>query len=110
MPESNTHEEALARDAQGRPVGTLVNASHGAVLGFSMGLVYYDNLEYLAPGVHDDQEGFYILAGTGMAQVGETEFPIRLGSSFLAPKGVPHRIKRNAESVPVKVLYAHGAV
>ena len=104
------HEDALPRDAQGRPAGRLIGPEQGAVRGFSIGLGFYDNHDYLAPGVHDDQEGFYVLAGTGTAQVGGAEFTIRPGAAFLAPAGVPHRMKRDRGSVPLRVLYAHGAV
>ena len=105
-----THEETLERDSKGRPAGRLIGAEHGAECGFCIGVSYYDGEDYLAPGVHDDQEGFYVLEGTGTADIGGTEFPIRKGSSFLAPKGVPHRIKRDRASGPIKVLWTHGAV
>lgn len=105
-----THEEALTRDNRGRPAGLLIGAAHGAECGYCMGITYYDGEDYLAPGIHDDQEGFYVLEGTGTADLGGTEFQIRPGSAFLAAKGVPHRIKRDHASGPVKVLWTHGAV
>ena len=38
------------------------------------------------------------------------EFEIRPGSAFIAYKGVPHLIKRDPGSVPVKVIWCHGAL
>ena len=106
----HTHEEAMTRDAKGRPAGRLIGDAQGAECGFCMGISYYDGEDYLAPGVHEDQEGFYVLAGTGTADIGGTEFAIRPGSAFLAAKGIPHRIKRDRASGPIKVLWTHGAV
>jgi hypothetical protein len=57
----DVHEEELPRDDRGRPAGRLIGEAHGAECGFCMGLSYYDGEDYLAPGVHDDQEGFYVL-------------------------------------------------
>ena len=105
-----THEETLEVDGRGHRAGLLIGDAQGAECGFCMGISYYDGEEYLAPGVHDDQEGFYVLEGTGTADVGGTEFRIRKGSSFLAGKGVPHRIRRDHTSGPIKVLWTHGAV
>ena len=104
------HEEALPRDEHSRPAGTLVGEANGAVRGFCLGISYYDSVDYNPPGIHDDQEGFYILEGHGVAKVGTAEFAIQPGSSFIAPKGVPHCMKRAPGSEPIKVLYAHGAV
>lgn len=106
-----THEDRLAMDPiTGRGAGMLIDAAQGAVKGFCMGLAYYPLNTYREPGVHDDQEGFYVLEGTGMAKVGEQEFRIRPGAAFIAAAGVPHTMKRDPDSVPIKVLWAHGAV
>ncbi|MFH1378475.1 MAG: cupin domain-containing protein [Planctomycetota bacterium] len=89
---------------------TLIDATHGALKGFCMGISFYEGTDYGTPGVHADQEGFYVLEGTGTAKVGESEFRIAPGSSFLACAGVPHTIKCDSPDEPVKVLWAHGAV
>jgi len=103
-------EEVLELQANGLPGGLLVGERQGARRGFCMGIAYYEKEEYSTPGVHEDQEGFYVLEGRGMAKVGEEEFPVRPGTAFLADAGVPHSIKRAPGSGPVKVLWAHGAV
>ncbi|MCE9613599.1 MAG: cupin domain-containing protein [Lentisphaerae bacterium] len=106
-----THEDHLPADpSTGRRAGMLIDATQGAVNGYCMGTAYYDGTTYREPGVHDDQEGFYVLEGTGTAKVGGGEFRIRPGSAFIAAKGVPHTMKRDPESGPIKVLWSHGAV
>jgi mannose-6-phosphate isomerase-like protein (cupin superfamily) len=104
------HESDLKKDVAGRPAGVLINRDNGAVKGFCLGISYYDKTEYGEPGIHDDQEGFYILAGAGTARVGDEEFPVEPGSSFIAARDVPHMMKRNNTSEPLKVLWMHGAV
>ena len=90
--------------------GRLIGPEHGAVNGFCMGVSYYEDAEYREPGVHEDQEGFYVLEGQGTARVGNEEFPVAPGTAFIAARGVPHTMKRDEESGPIKVLWAHGAV
>ena len=104
------HESDLPANGQKLVGGRLIGEAQGCVKGFCMGVSYYERDEYGTPGVHDDQEGFYVLAGTGMAKIGDAEFAIRPGSAFVAGKGVPHTMKRNADSGPIKVLWSHGAV
>jgi len=100
-------DEAL----KGKPAGgLLIGPEHGATRGFCMGVAIYDNEEYGAPGVHEDQEGFYVLSGRGAAKVGDEEFPLRPGVAFIAQKRVPHSVKKSAGSKPVKLLWSHGAV
>jgi quercetin dioxygenase-like cupin family protein len=107
----DTHEHELALDAAtNRRAGMLIDAKQGAVKGFCMGTAYYDQTAYREPGVHDDQEGFYVLEGTGTARVGDQEFRISPGSAFIAAAGVPHTMKRDLHSAPIKVLWSHGAV
>jgi mannose-6-phosphate isomerase-like protein (cupin superfamily) len=105
------HEQELAINPQtGLRGGLLIDASHGAIKGFCMGITYYTATDYGTPGVHDDQEGFYIIEGSGTAKVGSQEFRITPGSSFIAAKGVPHTMKKDPASPPVKALWCHGAV
>lgn len=89
---------------------TLVDESNGAKNGFSIGISYYHSNEYGTPGVHDDQEGFYVLEGSGVAKVGEEEFKVAPGVAFIATRGVPHTIKKDTNQKYVKILWSHGAV
>jgi mannose-6-phosphate isomerase-like protein (cupin superfamily) len=105
------HENECSLDDNGVQKSTqLVGPGHGAVNGYSVGVAYYYQDQYGDPGIHEDQEGFYVVAGEGMARVGDDEFPVSPGSAFIAAKGVPHAIKRNPDSEPVKVIWSHGAV
>ena len=89
--------------------GELINAAHGAKNGFSMGLSFYNKDDYGDPGVHDDQEAFFVLEGSGYAKVGTDEFEIKPGNSFIALAGEKHSIKKNPACAYVKVLWCHGA-
>jgi len=88
----------------------LITAENGAVNNFLLGVTEYTSEEYQTIGVHDFQEGFYIVAGEGIAKIGEEEFNIRPGSSFIAARGVPHSLKKSPNSEPVKLVWVHGAV
>ena len=83
---------------------------NGCVAGCRAGVTYYQNTEYKKPGIHDDQEGFIVLKGSGMALIGDEEFAIEEGTAFIAPKGTPHTIKSNSNDEPVLVFWFHSAV
>ena len=105
------HEESVEMYQDGTVAGAeLIGQANGATNGFCVGIGIYYLDTYLEPGVHEDQEGFYVVTGTGTAKVGSAEFAIRPGSAFIAQKGVPHCIKRSPDSGPVKVVWSHGAV
>lgn len=88
----------------------LLKSENGCVAGCCSGITVYTEAEYLAPGVHEDQEGFFVLEGTGWAKVGEEEVRIEPEMSFMAPAGVEHSVKKDRDSVPVKVLWFHAAI
>lgn len=98
------HENETHRSAE------LIGRKNGARNGFCLGISVYYAEEYGECGVHKDQEGFYVLEGTGKAKIGNLEFDISPGISFLVQAHVPHTIKKNSGSVPIKLMYAHGAV
>ena len=97
-------------DHEGYSSEDLIGVGQGAVNGYKIGVTEYTTEEFLTPGIHDDQEGFYVIEGEGVAMVGEEEFPIHPGSAFIAPRGVPHAVKKNKDSGPVKLVWSHGAV
>lgn len=80
---------------------------NGCRAGCRTGLLYYRQTEYIQGGVHDDQEGFFVLEGNGWAKMGEREFPIAPGSSFIAPAGMWHYIRRNQNCPYVKLFFFH---
>ncbi len=56
------------------------------------------NDDYLLPyGVHEDNEGFFVVAGTGKMMIGDEEFFLKPGVAMLAPAGVPHAIAKTSQ-------------
>lgn len=107
----HVHKDDVERvQRKGHTSRELITEKHGAVKGYMIGVSEYTTEEYLTPGIHEDQEGFYVVTGEGKAKIGKKEFDIRPGSAFIAPKDMPHSIKKNPGSVPIKVVWSHGAV
>ena len=105
------HEDDVsAIQGDGLVYKNLITTDNGAVNNFLLGITEYHAEEYQTIGVHEFQEGFYIISGEGTAKIGEEEFNIRPGSSFIAAKGVPHSVKKSPNSEPVKLVWVHGAV
>lgn len=58
---------------------------------------FYNDV-YLQPyGIHEDNEGFYVVAGTGKMMIGNEEFVLKPGVAMLAPAGVPHAIAKSSQ-------------
>lgn len=88
----------------------LLNENNGCVAGCSSGICLYNCIEYSPASVHNDQEGFIVLKGTGWAKIGEQEFRLEPEVSFIAPAGVEHSIKSDSNIIPVKVFWFHSAI
>ena len=88
----------------------MLTESHGCVAGFSSGITIYTTTEYPTPGVHQDQEGFVVMEGTGWARVGDEEYRLEPDVCFIAPAGVEHTIRRDSDAEHVKVCWFHGAI
>ena len=86
------------------PIFTEKNAP---IAGVTASDAAYYNTAYPAPGVHEDNEGFYVYAGHGYARVGDEEQPIAEGSCFYAPAGVPHQVRRAEDCEAVRVFLFH---
>lgn len=106
--DSNAAIEKMRKE--GRHSCDVLTMENGCVAGCKAGFSYYEATEYGKGGVHDDQEGFLVLEGTGSARFGDQEFDIYPGLTMIAPAGVSHSLKRNEDSVPVKVFWFHSAV
>ena len=75
-----THEDEVSPiQGDGLVYKNLITESNGTVNDFMLGVTEYTEEEYKTIGVHEFQEGFFIVQGEGMAKVGEAEFPIRPG-------------------------------
>ncbi len=68
---------------------------------------FYECKEYPVPGVHEDNEGFYVVKGSGWAKVAQEECPIEAGTFFYAPAGVPHAIRKNPDCPELEVVLFH---
>ena len=107
----HNHEDQVQQTSDTHHSGAeLIGPPQGAVNGYSIGIAIYFRDTYNEPGIHDDQEGFYVVEGTGQARVGDEEFDIRPGSAFMVAPGVLHSIKRDPASGPVKLVWSHGPV
>ena len=90
--------------------GNLIDSKNGAKNGFCMGLSYYFSDDFGVPGIHEDQEGFYVIEGSGKAAIGSEVFDVQVGDSFLVPAGVEHVLKKDRHVKHLKVLWSHGAI
>jgi len=88
----------------------LLNEDNGCLAGCRTGLLLYTQEEYKQSGVHEDQEGFFVLEGVGKAVVGENEFSLSPGSCFIVPPGLYHSIKRDVTCDYIKLFFFHAAV
>ena len=103
-------ENAVIEQCPGHISYELLTEKNGCVNGCCCGISRYTTTEYAKPGCHADQEGFFVLSGSGSAKVGDCETEIYPGLSFVAPAGVPHAIRSNDEAVPVEVFWFHAAI
>jgi quercetin dioxygenase-like cupin family protein len=88
----------------------LLEEDNGCRAGCRTGLLKYTQKEYKQGGVHEDQEGFFVLEGTGKALVGEDEIPLSPGTCFIVPPGLYHSIKRDETCDYIKLFFFHAAV
>ena len=102
-------EESEKVEGMGHTSIPLLGEANGCSGGCCSGISIYHLDEYNPPGVHSDQEGFYVLEGTGWVRIGEEEIRIRPETAFLVPPGKAHSIRREKESGPVKVFWFHAA-
>lgn len=85
----------------------VLSEEQGCTNGCCAGISFYPDTEYNEAGVHDDQEGFLVLAGSGSAKIGDEEFKVEKDMVFVAPKGVPHQLKADCSAEPLKVFWFH---
>jgi hypothetical protein len=88
----------------------MLGEKNGCLAGCRTGILMYTQEEYRQGGVHEDQEGFLVLSGSGSAIVGSEEFSLEPGCCFLAPPGTYHSIKRDTSCEYIKLFFFHAAV
>ena len=105
-----TDLEDIMAQSQGRKSITLLDEKNGCVAGCRSGITIYDETEYGKGGIHEDQEGFFVLEGRGLALIDGEELEMEPGMAFMIPAGVEHTMKRAPGSEYCKVLWFHGAI
>ena len=88
----------------------LLGPEDGTLAGCCCGILEYTQQAYNQGGIHEDQECFYVLNGTGTALVGEEEFPLRPGDCFHVPPHHYHAIKRDESCPHIRLFFFHAAV
>jgi len=87
----------------------LLGEKDGCLAGCRTGILIYKQEEYKQGGVHNDQEGFFVLSGRGSAIVGSEEFSLEPGVCFIVPPGEYHSIKRDTSCSCIKLFFFHAA-
>jgi D-lyxose ketol-isomerase len=88
----------------------MLGEKNGCLAGCRTGVLIYTQEEYRQGGVHDDQEGFFVLSGSGSAMVGGEEFSLEPGVCFIVPPGTYHSIKKDTSCSCIKLFFFHAAV
>jgi len=93
-------EEGVGHASAGHAVYRLLDEENGCAAGCFTGVSMK----------HEDQEGFYVVEGTGWARVGDQEFRIEPDGSFMVPAQTAHTLKKDPDSEPLKVFWFHAPV
>ena len=88
----------------------LLDKANGCVSGCRCGVTVCRKTEFGNGGAHEDQEGFFVLSGKGMAKVGDTEFEVHEGVAFIVPAQVNHTLRSVSPKEPLLVFWFHSAV
>ncbi|AEV29239.1 cupin domain-containing protein [Sphaerochaeta pleomorpha str. Grapes] len=76
------------------------------ITGFSAMVNEFQNTEFLPFGIHEDNEGFFVLEGTGSMIVADEEFAISAGFSMIVPAHTVHAIRKTGEA-KLKIFLFH---
>lgn len=87
-----------------------LNGQTGCQNGCCAGLSIYSSVEFQQPGVHDDQECFFVLEGAGELMNGDAVYPLEPGVFFLVAPGSPHTIRSRSGEQPIRVIWFHAAI
>lgn len=112
VPEKTTSYASSIMEKTGKEMAScdLLGAENGCVDGCRAGVTCYTDLTYTHTGIHEDQEGFFVLEGSGIAKIGDTEFPVSAGTAFICPANTWHSIRRDESCAHVAVFWFHSAV
>ena len=103
-------EEAKRSDSgHGHWAYPMLDESNGCTNECATGISYYAQTEYTPVATHPFQEGFLVLSGKGWAKVGDKEFPIEGGISFVVPAEMAHQLKSDDADTPLELFWFHAA-
>jgi mannose-6-phosphate isomerase-like protein (cupin superfamily) len=87
----------------------MLGPDNGCSKGVTCGIAYFDAAEYAASNpVHDDQEGFVCIRGSGWAVVDGEEFRVEPECAWLVRPGQAHGLRRDPASAgPLVVCWFH---
>lgn len=88
----------------------LVNEKNGCTAGCRTGILLYQQDSYIQGGIHQDQEGFYVLEGKGSALVGNEEFNLIPGTCFIVPANCYHSIRKDLSCPYIKLFFFHASI
>jgi len=72
----------------------------------NIGLISLDPGGQQHPHAHEDEEGFFVVEGSGTVRLGDAEHPIFAGMAILAPAGTVHCFK-NSGNAPLTLVFIH---
>ena len=85
----------------------LLGKAEGCVNDCAAGISYYSSKEYTPGAVHEFQEGFIVLSGSGYVRIGSEEFYVDKNTAFIAAAGQEHQMKCVDEADPLTVFWFH---
>lgn len=104
----NTKKETMeVKVGHGHSSFSLLGEEQGCMNGCCAGISYYSETEYTPIAVHEDQEGFVVLSGTGWAKIGEEEFFLEKETAFIVPKGMTHQMKSANQKETLVLFWFH---
>ena len=95
------------RAGNGHSSFPMLGKEEGCTNGSCGGISYYSSTAYTPAAVHEDQEGFIVLSGSGWAKIGGEEFAVEPETAFIAPAGIEHRIRSSDASIPLVLFWFH---
>ena len=99
-------KEDIFKDFPGARSFPIFDSENTPLHGCSAMLNIFSDDQYKTPGVHDDNEGFYVISGEGMAMIGIDEYVLTPGTAIYAPAWIPHALKKTGDE-DLKVFIYH---
>lgn len=104
-------EEATKKKNPAKAAMKLLTEENGCVNGCCSGITECRETQYgPRPGIHDDQEGFFVLEGEGFVKLDDMEYAVKPGDSFIALPGVAHSLRVKEGCDCLKVFWFHSGI